>query len=135
MTKHDKWLKKLGLKEIEINMGMFDFDIIVVIGKRDNLNEYLQFKFEDKYFNLGDYDDGFKKFGQCFGCPSYSPIIWIPNLPKTPRQHGTLAHECFHATMHLIRWTGIKVSRDSEEVVAHAVSYLVTSILKTRSKV
>ena len=39
---------KFGFKEIRINMGLFDFDIICIIGDYKNINKYIQWKFEDK---------------------------------------------------------------------------------------
>ncbi len=130
MTKHKAWLKKLGMKELSINLGMIDQDVIVAIGKRESVQEYMRFKFEcNNDFDAKD------SYGRCYFSEGYAPIVWIPNYPRTPRQHGTLAHECIHASLFISRKIGIGIERNSEEFLAHAVSYLVTSILKTRSKV
>lgn len=127
---HKTWLKKLGYKEIVINMGMFDNDIIAVIGDNKNLQEYIRFKYECD--NDIEVSNG---YGYCFYCEGYLPIIWIPKYPRTPKEYGTLAHECFHAAMHLSRWANIKVDENSEEVVAHATGFLVKSILESKKGV
>ena len=127
MNNYKAWLKKLGYKEIDVNMGMMDFDMIVVIGKAESIEEYMQYKYEcDDEFKVG------RAYGYCYYSEGYAPIIWLPAYPRTPRQYGTLAHECFHAVMHLTRWANLKVNEDSEEVIAHAVSYIITSVLKSK---
>ena len=59
-------------------MGLFDFDVICVIGKRDNLEEYIRFKYDD---NGTIAETGFKPRGQCFSKAGFVPIIWITQKP------------------------------------------------------
>ena len=56
MKKYDTWLKKIGLKEKHVHMGMFDFGINVVIGDYEGLTPYIQFKFDDKEFNTDAFE-------------------------------------------------------------------------------
>jgi len=127
--KHKKWLRRLGLQEKVIEMGLFDFDVVVAIGSRDRLEEYISFKYEIPDFDISKHETGYEPRGQCFHCDGYVPIIWIPNKPKTPREYGTLAHECVHAAKHVMRWAHVPDSDDTEEVLTHTVGYLVTKIL------
>ena len=99
--KHENWLKKLGLKEINIHMGLFDYTIICIVGKYESMNEYIQMKFDDKDFDLYEWDKGFEPRGKCFYRAGFVPVIWIPRYPKTPREHASLAHECLHSIYHL----------------------------------
>ena len=128
--KHHEWLKKLGFEEKVIHMGTFDFVVVAVIGSSDNLEEYIAFKYDEPDFDLSESNNGYEPRGKCFYCAGYVPIIWIPKKPKTPREYATLAHECLHATKHVLRWAGIPFSDDTEELETHAMGYLITEILK-----
>lgn len=107
-------------------MGIFDFDVICVIGDHKNLENYCRWKFEQKDFSL---ESEYEARGWCIYRRGYVPVIWIPRLPKTPREHATLAHECLHAVYHLFAWASIPMTRDTEEVVTHSMSHLITKIL------
>lgn len=120
----------LGLKEIRISMGLFDFDVLCVVGKQENAAKYVQFKFEEPELNDETLDKGYEARGRCYFRVGYVPILWIPHKPKTPREHGTLAHECLHAVMHLYDWAGMSVSYHNEEMMGHAAAHLVTTILE-----
>ncbi len=119
--------KEFGLVEKRIPMGLFDFTVLCVIGKYDGLESYIQWKFEDKDFSLRD---DYEPRGWCIYCPGYCPVIWIPKKPRNPREYATLAHECLHAVYHLFDWAGIKMTRDTEEVVTHSMAHIINSILK-----
>jgi hypothetical protein len=124
--KHKKFLRKVGIKEREIHLGMVDMEIVFATGKEDNLAEYIAYKFETKEekIEIGS------AYGYCFYCDGYCPIIWLPRYPKTPRELGTLSHECFHASMHVARWLNMPVEEKNEEVIAHCIRFLVQNFLK-----
>lgn len=123
---------QLKLKEIRVSMGLFDFDVVCVVGDYENACKYTAWKFEDKFVEeLGiESNYGYEARGKCFFRAGYVPVIWIPAKPKTPREIATLAHECLHAVFHLFEWVALPVSRDTEEVMTHAQAHLVTNILK-----
>lgn len=131
--KHSVWLKKLGYKEVDIHMGTFDYKIVCVIGDYKNINEYIQYKFEDPDFNYLDHNRGYEPRGQCIYRTGYVPIIWIPRLPKTPREYATLAHESLHAMCHVFRWAGLSVTDETEEVLTHGMSHIITEILNSKN--
>ena len=130
--KHKTWLKKLGLKEIHVHMGMFDFGINVVIGDYKSLTPYIQYKFDDKEFNTDYFDNGYACRGKTVFRSGYCPVIWIPRKPRTPREHATLAHECLHAVYHLQRWAGFKLGDDTEEVMAHGMAHIINEVLTSK---
>lgn len=123
--------KKLGLQEFRLHMGVFDFDVCAVIGDYEKMGEYIAWKFEEKDFDPKRWDHGYKPRGKCFFCTGYCPIIWLPRLPKTPREHATFAHEALHAVYHLFEWSSLPMTRDTEEVVCHSLAHIVTNLLKT----
>lgn len=122
--------KEFNLDEVRVNMGMFDFSVLCVIGKYENLTPYIKWKFDDKEFNVQNFDVGYESLGKCLFRTGYVPVIWLPRKPRNAREHGTLAHECLHAVWHLFEWASIPITRDTEEVMTHALSHLVSSILK-----
>lgn len=118
--------KEFGYKEVRVEMGMFEFDVLCIVGHHRNLNKYARWKFEDDQFSY----DSENARGCCLHRLGYVPVIWLPKKPRTAREHATLAHECLHAVCRLFDWAGMKMSRDNEEVVTHAMSHLVTNILE-----
>lgn len=132
MTKHENWLKKLQLKEVEVHMGMFDFSINIVIGKYESVNEYVRFKLDDEYFDVADFDGGYGSRGKCIYRSGYRPIIWIPKYPTKPREYATLAHESLHAMYHVQRWANFELSDETEEVMTHGVAHIINVVLESK---
>lgn len=118
--------KRFGFKEISISMGLFDFDVVCVIGDYENITKYIQWKFENKDFEM---IDDYEVRGKCFFCKGYVPVIWIPRKPRTPREYATLSHECIHAIFHLFNWAGMGINIETEELMTHSVGHLVNGIL------
>lgn len=125
-----------GLRELHVHMGMFDFGVNVAIGPIEKLTPYVRYKLEDPDFGKGD--DAPRVLAQGRGWyvarVGFCPIIWIPRMPKTPREHGTLAHESIHAVMRMMEWASIPTNYDTEEVVTHAVSHIVTTVLGSEKR-
>lgn len=127
-----------GMREIHIPLGMFDFAVNVVTGPRENLLRYVLWKLEVK---PGTQDErrltefvSEEKRGCHVSWAGFCPIVWIPRIPQTPREHGTLAHEAYHAVCRLMYWADMPMTQDTEEVMAHAISHLVTRVLEARNK-
>ena len=55
-------------------------------------------------------------------------IIRIPTQIKTAEQHGTLAHEIFHAVEFLFRRLNTNLTLDSDEPYAYLIGYLTEQI-------
>lgn len=122
--------KQLGLQEIYVHMGTFDFAVYGIIGEYEKALEYVAWKFEDeKLPDANDLCRGYAPRGQCLFKRGYTPIIWVPRKPQTPREFATLSHECLHAVMHLFDWADIPTNSSTEEVMTHAMSHLITNIL------
>lgn len=118
--------KKYNLKEIRVYMGVFDYVVIVAVGDRKKVHEYVSFKFEDSEFT--EVVTEFVR-GKTYHRVGYCPIIWIPRIPKTPREYATLAHEALHATYHLFDWVGLEANHETEEVMAHSMAHIINSVL------
>lgn len=122
-------LRTFHLKETRVNMGIFDYTVAFVVGDLKYLEEYVRWKFDDKKFSLEEHGGGYGALGKCLNKKGYVPIVWLPRKPETPKEYGTLCHECLHAAASLFDWAGITVVSETEEVFAHSVSYLVRSFL------
>ena len=134
MTKESKKAKELNLKVVHVHMGIFDFEVIGVIGDYSKMSEYIQWKFEEKDFDADSWDMEYVPRGKCFFKQGYVPVIWIPRKPKTAREHATLAHESLHAVFHLFEWANLPLTRDTEEVMAHAMAHIATTLIDSLNK-
>lgn len=110
-------------------MGAFDFEVIVVVGDYKTTLAYVSWKFDDKDTDLEAFDQEYIPRGRCFFRRGYVPVIWIPRKPKTPREHATLAHESLHAVFHLFEWANLPLTRDTEEVMTHSMSHIITNAI------
>lgn len=119
----------LNLREIRVDMGMFDFTVMVIIGKWEDAVKYASWKLEDADFNHEDSNRGYKPRGKTWMRRGYVPVVWIPAMPQTPREHATLAHEAIHAALFMFDWAMVRQSEETEEVLAHAVGHIVTKTL------
>jgi len=119
-----------GITENRVHMGLFDFTVIVVVGDYKTTLAYVSWKFEDKKTNLEDFDMEYIPRGKCFFRRGYVPVVWLPKIPKTKREHATYAHECLHAVFHLFEWVSLPLNRDTEEVMTHSMAHLIANGLK-----
>lgn len=119
-----------GIVENKVNMGMFDFSVIFITGDYEMALDYVKWKFDNKTQNLEDFDMGYEPLGKCFFLAGYIPIVWLPKKPNTKREHAIYAHECLHAVFHLFEWASLPITRDTEEVMTHALAHLITNGIK-----
>lgn len=61
--------------------------------------------------------------------PSGKIFVWMPKIPETPAEHGTLGHELLHVTRFILSaGKGIPLNDDTEEVYAHTMGALLTLV-------
>ena len=119
------------MKDLQIHMGLFDFAVNFIVGPDDKkVYKYLGETWGDKTVAASNFNEGYTARGRCYFRKGWVPIIWLPRYPKTPREHATLSHECIHAVWHLFEWASLPMTRDNEEVLAHATSHLINGFLK-----
>jgi hypothetical protein len=124
---------ELKLKEIEIYMGLFDFNITCVIGDFDQTLKYVAWKFEDEELDGNEINKGYEPRGKCFMRRGYVPIMWLPKRPTKPRELATLAHEAIHAALFMFDWASVPQGADTEEVLGHTVGHIVNEILASKT--
>lgn len=131
-----KYLKKYKLKEIRIDMGIFDFTCVVIIGSYDSAAKYCASIFESNEFEVFAHESngGYIPRGKTFFRTGYVPVVWIPGQPRSAREYATLAHEAVHVLVHLFEWAGMNMNSETEEVFAHALAYIVATTLQELKK-
>jgi hypothetical protein len=118
-----------GLKVIRIELGMFDTWVRVVFGPEKKLQDYVRWADRQPNF-VHDGGGEYGRLGCCLKSSGCSPIVWLPRSPRTPREHGTLAHEAIHAVFHILDWLGMEANQDTSEVVTHMTSWVVRNALE-----
>lgn len=99
--------------------------------------------------SIEETEEAFKKNLEAFG-PEYNPslalispergramlfscnrsLIRLEKRPRTPREHGILAHEIFHIVDFYMNRIGMKLKRSSFEAYAYLLGYITEEIYK-----
>lgn len=129
---------RLGLREIRVNFGTFDRELICLVGPYANVGKFVAWKVDDplvlKTIEQDDKSRGVGARGRYYHRRGYIPIIWIPRVPRTPREHATLAHEMLHVVRTIMEWAGIPLNEDTEEAYCHALGHGVEKVLAGLAK-
>lgn len=51
-------------------------------------------------------------------------ILWLPKFTNNPTDMAYANHELLHITLSILKWSGIKLSDDSEEAFTYELQYL-----------
>jgi RNase adaptor protein for sRNA GlmZ degradation len=107
--------------------GVFDADICVMCGTRDEINKY----FKRKHGTKEEIEKGFKGIHQ----------TWIPNDKRKNtnyicivRDHttagthrrGVLVHEIVHCALDIFDFKGVKYNGDNDEHLAYFIEWIYT---------
>lgn len=124
-------MKKSIFKTFQVHAGTYDFGINFCITKEiDALVKFVNFKLETNYVTNADFDCQGKRVYR-YG---YCPIVWIPQIPKTPTEIGTLCHEIFHVVCDVMRWAGIPLTNDTEEAYCHLIKHITKKVFEQLNK-
>lgn len=102
--------------DVAVFLGTERKDVLSAIGKRYNLSD------EEKDLLVMK---GTGRFVILYGGQS---VLWLKDYPD--KGSGILAHEIFHAVYYLLDRIGIKITDDSDELVAYMIQYLTNEINK-----
>jgi hypothetical protein len=117
--------KRLGFQAFDVHFGTFNYEFHVAVGPVANLKKYVRWKMDDPEWD----DDLSHSLGATFRNGGKPPIMWMPRKPRTVDEFGTLAHESLHIVHGMLLWAGMKLTSDSEEAYACALTFCVTEIL------
>lgn len=117
-------LKRFALQVVPIWVPVYDVGIIFAYGSRENLGGYARHVYDDPRFELsGPYR------GLHLSKPGYVSIVWMPSVPRTPEEVGTLTHELLHVVRRLLGLVGIPLNEDTDEAYCYLFGYLVKEVL------
>jgi len=121
------------MKRYKLHAGTYDFEYYLVIAPRSESKKILHFINNICEDNSLEYDFT-DSCGACFTRFNYTPVLWIPKIPETPKEYATLAHECLHLTNYiLLRWVNIPLSLESEEAYTHLLGKIIKDTLTAMS--
>lgn len=122
MTKKNK-----GLKVINVDMGMFQYDVRVCFGTWYQVLEHCAKLYDTTVEGVSK--PGRIPRGICFRRSGYVPVIWMPHYPETASEQATFAHEAIHAVMWMLDdYVEVPVNLDTDEVLAHDVSHVLRTV-------
>ena len=123
-------MKKSIFKTFYVHAGTYDFGINFCITKNTEMAaKWASFKLEEPISK-----EVFDCLGKRIWINGYCPIVWIPQVPKTPAEIGTLCHEIFHVVCDVMRWAQIPLTNDTEEAWAHLIKHITKKAFEQLKK-
>lgn len=118
----------LGFKRVVVPYEMFNYEFECIFGPKKNVGKYVAYHLDEARWDGPSTQRGmtYVKSGHC-------PIVWMPRFPRTPTEHGTLAHEVGHAVMEMLHHAGVPVNVEAGEVFTYALAHGVKTILEARN--
>ena len=113
-----------------IPIDIYNTDIMVHFGDPGSLKEELvaRFGLEDaqSIFDGLDFNDNL--LGKTVLLSQGNIILWMPSVPQTAKEKGTMAHEIFHAACEIMTKIDVQPCEENEEVYAYLIGYLTKKI-------
>jgi len=114
-----------------INVPIFNCNIHLFTGDKDNIKKALQAEFGEEgteLFNEIKTNDSVN--GSSIMLSNGYKIIWLPKYQNTYSDNSILVHEIFHTAINIMLSREIQLNNDTEEVCAYLIEYLYSEILK-----
>lgn len=110
-----------------VDVPVYGFEVMFSFGETDEdllANKLLKKqKGWEGILNMPD-----TSLGRCIMTETNATLVRLPRVPECVADHGTLAHEIFHAAHMILSKVGIKLSFKSDEAFAHLIGYLTTKV-------
>lgn len=113
-----------------IPIDIYNTDIMVHFGNYDSLKEELTARFglEDALSILEGMNVNENMLGRTVLLSAGNIILWMPSIPKTNKEKGTLAHEIYHAACEIMNKIDVPPCPDNEEAYAYLIGYITSKI-------
>lgn len=113
-----------------IPIDIYNTDVMVHFGDYDSLKEELteRFGLEDALSILEGMNINGNMLGRTVLLSAGNIILWMPSIPKTHKEKGTLAHEIYHATCEIMNKIDVPPCPDNEEAYAYLIGYITSKI-------
>jgi hypothetical protein len=129
MTKSKTLAKKYGLREVCVDFGVYPFHFYVVVGPYKDVPKYVSYMHDEPLVQFA-FEDAPNCRGRHFWKADYASVVWLPRVPKTPRDVSTLVHEMYHVISKLSIHIGLPMVQETEEAIAYALGYAVRTVLE-----
>ena len=119
-------------KVSRVDVELYGFSVLVVIHPDlKEFNRWMRKNVDESYYP--EDADGSRPLGRCCSRGG-SSVIWLPSIPTTPDQLGTLAHEISHAVFNAFELIGIESGYRNDEPFCYALKYIMAESLKKLRK-
>ena len=106
-----------------LNGGTFDLDVIVLVTE----DTALALRYVKKHLDSTATSDNFNSRGTTFtSINGGSTIVWLPNT----EDKSIVMHELLHATIDIMRRTGVTLTEETEEAYTYELQYLTNQFYK-----
>src|SRR5688572_31393596 len=119
---------KVKDRKFRMNYGTYSRFIDVIITEDRKKAATFVNNSQDRQLKLNE--DDFDCLGKVCLKSKYNDILWLPRLPKTTEELGTVNHEIFHLVYWRLSCAGLQLSESSEEAFNYLISYLTTQFYK-----
>ena len=103
--------------------GTFDLDVIVLVTE----DTAFALRYVKKHLDSTASSDNFDSRGTTFtSINGGSTIVWLPNT----KDKSIVMHELLHATIDIMRRTGVPLTEETEEAYAYELQYLTNQFYK-----
>ena len=111
-----------------IGIDLFNRDILVCFGSKDFLVENLSKYVDDTECTSVSEDINVGTSGRSIMLSGGQIVLWMPSLPESGEELGTLSHEIFHVAVMVMKKAGVGFCADSEEVFAYLIGYITKNV-------
>ena len=110
-------------KTYTIPAGTFDLDVQIIVTEDTAFAvKYINENF-DSTIKASDLDARAVTFGTVDGKP---PIVWFSDIEDS----SVVQHELLHVTIDMMKWAGIELNDETEEVYTYQLQYLTKQFYK-----
>lgn len=106
--------------QFDVSGGTFDLEATIIISR--DYNKVLDTI--KTYFDESADLSLFRARGFVLGFPGYKHVMWLPDIPKDSESMSVANHELMHLTLYIMKWAGVVLSDDSEEVFGYTMQHL-----------
>lgn len=111
----------------KITGTVFDLDTYVIITK----DQEKAYKLAVSVLDSSNVDKSiFQNRGAVMFGVGTPIVLWIPSIPKNTEDYSILNHEIFHLSSAILRWAGIRLSEDTDELYAYMIQYYSKTIFE-----
>ena len=118
------------MEKYVISADIFESDIYLFIGERNEFVEHLEKKYNLSCDKQIDRSAGFAFRFIGGDDVDYGYAIWIEKFDYSVESYPVLAHECLHIADFMLKDRQIKETEENNEILAYTFDFIFRSFLK-----